>query len=409
MKIILLFGVVSLFADITYESARSISGPFLYHLGASASLVSIIGGIGEFLGYSLRLIFGYISDKVRKYWLMTICGYFLGLFSLPFMGFSNGWEFAFLLLMTERFGKALRSPSRDTLISFSAKKVGYGKGFAIHEALDQIGSVVGPFLISFVLAKYDYRSSFYALFIPATISFVFLILARSIYSREIGEPRKENKINSDDLRGKSTKRENEKMEVRAGSIIYQKDSGSKKVSFILFLIFSALTLSGVPNFQIISVSFINSGLPDEKIPLMFSLAMIADALSAIPLGILFDNLKKRQNKILFFCLMPVLSILSLFLIFYFKWNISGTLLWGIYIGMTESSMRSAVALFTEEEKRGTGFGLFHMIFGISGLISGLIFAELYGKNEMLFIPLLLQVGSLVAIVMLYLYTLLSRD
>ncbi|GBD02798.1 hypothetical protein HRbin19_00067 [bacterium HR19] len=409
MKIILLFGIVSLFADITYESARSISGPFLYHLGASAGLVSIIGGIGEFLGYALRLIFGYISDKIRKYWFMTICGYFLGLFSLPFMGFSNSWKFAFFLLMTERFGKALRSPSRDTLISFSAKDLGYGKGFAIHEALDQIGSVAGPFLISFILAKYDYRTSFYTLFIPATISFVFLILARSIYVREIGEPRREDKANSDVPKSEKTKRENHKVKVETGSISYQRSLGSKKVSFILFLIFSSLTLSGVPNFQIISVSFINSGLPDEKIPLIFSLAMIADALSAIPLGILFDKLKNRQNKIFFFSLMPVLAILSLFLIFYFKWNILGTLLWGIYIGMTESSMRSAVAFFTEEENRGLSFGLFHMIFGISGLISGVIFAELYGKSTMLFIPLLLQIGGLAVIVMLYLYTLLSRD
>jgi len=57
LRFILLLGVVSLFADMTYEAARSIAGPCLAILGAGATGVGVIADLGEIVGYGLRIVF----------------------------------------------------------------------------------------------------------------------------------------------------------------------------------------------------------------------------------------------------------------------------------------------------------------------------------------------------------------
>jgi len=357
MKIILLLGLVSLFADITYESARSISGPFLASLGAGAFLISFVGGLGEFIGYGLRIFAGYISDKLKNYWCLTILGYFVGLFSPPLLAFSPNWQFATTLILAERFGKAIRSPARDTILSLASKKLGYGKGFAIHEALDQIGSVAGPFFISFILANFGYKPSFLILFIPAILSFLLLISAERIYK-------------------KIYKDENLKEEKEANHISKIKKSKEwKKIPVILFFIFSAMTIFSALNFQLISYHMKVSGVKDHIIPQLFALAMIVDAISAIPIGLIFDKLKDRW-KLLVLCAMPISATISNILIFSKSFYI-GCLIWGFYIGMTESVMRSAVAQITPEQKRGIMFGIFHTVYGISFLVGGSVFGKIY--------------------------------
>lgn len=346
-----------MFADITYESARSISGPFLASLGAGAFLISFVGGLGEFIGYGLRIFAGYISDKLKNYWGLTILGYFLGLFSLPLLAFAQNWQFAITLILAERFGKAIRSPARDTILSLASKKLGYGKGFAIHEALDQIGSVAGPFFISFILANFGYKPSFFVLFIPAILSFLLLISAERVYKKIYKD---------EDL--KEEKESNHISEIK-------KSKEWKKIPVILFFIFSALTIFSALNFQLISYHMKVSGVKDHIIPQLFALAMIVDAISAIPIGLIFDKLKDRW-KLLVLCAMPISATISNILIFSKSFYI-GCLIWGFYIGMTESVMRSAVAQITPEQKRGIMFGIFHTLYGISFLVGGSVFGKIY--------------------------------
>ncbi|RLB09267.1 MAG: MFS transporter, partial [Deltaproteobacteria bacterium] len=135
-QFIMLMGVVSLFGDMVYEGARSVSGPYLKLLGASAAVVGIVAGLGEFLGYTIRILSGYVSDKTGLYWPMTIIGYGL-LCCIPLLGIVQFWQIAAFLIILERIGKGIRSPARDTILSHVTKKVGRGTGFGLHEALDQ--------------------------------------------------------------------------------------------------------------------------------------------------------------------------------------------------------------------------------------------------------------------------------
>ncbi len=182
IKFIVLLGCVSLLADINYEGARSIIGQYLSLLGANGAIIGFVAGLGELMGYSFRLLFGYIGDKTGRYWLLTFSGYTLTLFSVPLLAFTNQWPVAAFLIILERLGKAIRTPSRDAMLSYATKEIGRGLGFGIHRALDQTGAVVGPLLISGILYfQWSYTTCFAMLFIPAILALAVLTRARILY------------------------------------------------------------------------------------------------------------------------------------------------------------------------------------------------------------------------------------
>jgi hypothetical protein len=176
---IILMGIVSLLGDVVYEGARGVTGPYLALLGASATMVGLIGGLGEFIGYALRLFSGFIADRTKAYWLFTFIGYGL-LIAIPLLAFTNSWQVAVLLIVLERVGKAFRSPARDTILSYATKEVGRGFGFGLHEALDQIGAIIGPLIFSVILfAGGNYRTGFSVLWIPALMVIGILRIAKN--------------------------------------------------------------------------------------------------------------------------------------------------------------------------------------------------------------------------------------
>lgn len=167
---VVVFGIVSLFSDMTHEGARSITGPFLSSLGLSAGAVGIIAGLGEFVGYALRFVSGYVSDKTRRYWLVTGVGYAVNLLAVPLLALAGRWEVAALLMILERAGRAIRNPARDAMLSHATKEMGRGKGFGLHEAFDQIGATAGPLIIAAaLLLGVSPRKAFAYLLIPAVM------------------------------------------------------------------------------------------------------------------------------------------------------------------------------------------------------------------------------------------------
>ena len=168
---VILLGMVSLFSDMTYESARSIMGPYLFYLGATSAVVGFAMGFGEFIGYGLRFFSGLMADKTKGYWPLMFIGYALNLFSIPALSFVNSWQEALVLIILERTGKALRTPPRDVLLSYATSQIGRGLGFGIHEAMDQVGALLGPLTISFVFyLKKEYKEAFLILLGPAIIA-----------------------------------------------------------------------------------------------------------------------------------------------------------------------------------------------------------------------------------------------
>ena len=341
---IVLMGVVSMFGDVVYEGARSISGPYLKLLGASALAVSVIAGIGEFCGYAVRIGSGYIADKTALYWPMTIVGYCM-LGFIPLLGLADMWQSAGFFLIMERIGKGIRTPARDAILSYVTKKVGRGTGFGIHEALDQIGAIIGPLIFSFAFfLGYGYKSAFEVLWIPTFLCITALLVARG----KVPDP--------------------ERFETAS-----EKKRPPKVFWVYAFFIF--LSVLGFSNFQLISFHLRkNSIVSDVSIPMFYAIAMGIDALVAVAIGKLYD-----RKGLLCLVAIPLLSIPVSIFSFSMKKGavLAGILLWGAVMGIHETIMRAAVADITSSDKRGTAYGIFNTIYGLSFFLGSSIMGYLY--------------------------------
>jgi MFS family permease len=182
LRFVLMFGVISLFADYTYEGSRSIVGPYLAQLGASGTAVGIIAGLGELLGYALRVVSGRVAEKTGAFWPITLFGYAIQMISVPLLALAGSWQVAALLIVAERIGRATRNPPRDVMLSHAGKVIGFGWAFGLNEALDQTGAMIGPLSVAAVLAAHgQYKTAFAMLLIPALITLTLLAAARLIY------------------------------------------------------------------------------------------------------------------------------------------------------------------------------------------------------------------------------------
>jgi MFS family permease len=347
-RFLVLVGLVSLFSDLTYEGARSISGPFLGVLGAGAVTVAVVAGLGEFLGYALRLGTGYLTDRLGKYWPISFVGYTLNLFALPLLALVGSWEIAALLLLTERLGKAIRTPARDAMLSHAAAVVGRGWGFGFHEAMDQVGAVAGPLLVAGALYyREGYRSGFAILLGPALLALLVLVLCARLYPQP------------------------QQLEVTAP----QWEAGGFGRPFWLYVGAVGLIGAGYVDFPLMAYHFRKIDLmPAPWIPLVYALAMGVDALAALLLGRLLDRL---GMPVLFAA--PVLSAFFAPLAFLggLPLALAGLFLWGLGLGAQESILKAALAEMVPQARRATGYGLFHAGFGLCWFLGSALMGWLY--------------------------------
>jgi len=354
-KFIILLGLVSLFGDITYEGIRSVLGPYLAILGATAGVVGFISGFGEFLGYGLRILSGYIADKTKYYWQFTILGYGL-IFFLPLIGITDSWKIALIFVFLERIGKAIRSPARDTILSYATKKVGRGIGFGIHELLDQIGAVLGPLIFSFVLFfNLGYKNGFKIFYFPAIFILIFLFLAKKEYPRP------------------------EKIEENEKEI----PPANKKI-FLFYSFFVLFSVVGFVNYPIIAYHIKNVGVFSDKfIPLFYTFSMLIDAITAPIVGKFYD---RKGLKVLI--LIPIITtFIPFFTLTKIKFFVVfGILIWGVVMAFHEVILRAAIADLTSINKRGRSYGIFNALYGLGFFIGGVLFGVFYDRKMFFIFP-----------------------
>lgn len=366
LKFVVLIGIVSLFADMTYEGARSIAGPYLAVLGASATVVGIVAGFGELVGYGLRLVSGYISDRTGRYWTITLLGYVLNMLAVPLLALAGRWEMAAMLMIAERMGKAIRNPPRDAMLSHATKEMGRGWGFGLHEALDQIGAVLGPLIVTAVLYfKGSYQTGFAVLLVPALLALSVLLVARLLYPR----PRDLEAI-SPELETKGFPRK-----------------------YWIYLVAAALIAAGYADFPLIAYHFEKATVvSDTWIPIFYAVAMGVDALAALIFGRLFDRLG--------FSTLIVASLLSAFFapwVFLggFYLALVGMALWGMGMGAQESIMRAAIAGMVPANRRGSAYGIFNSAYGVFWFLGSALMGVLYDISipYLIFFSVLIQLAS----------------
>ena len=351
IRFIVALGLISLFADVTYEGARSVLGPFLGTLGATAFVVGFVAGFGEMVGYALRLVSGYLADKTRSYWALTIIGYILNLAAVPLLFFANTWWMAAILIVLERTGKAIRTPSRDVMLSQGTKQVGRGWGFGLHEAMDQTGAFIGPLVVAAVLAKsHDYHLAFAILAIPAGLAVVTLLTARSVYPDPIQFEKKSAALKTAGL----------------------------PPTFWIYITATGLLAAGFVNFPLMSYHFQKEALISQPtIPIFYAVANGIEAITALVFGKLFDRI--GINALIFGALM---SAASSPLVFFggFGVALTGMALWGAGMGAQQSLMRAAIANMVPLERRGTAYGIFNTAYGILWFAGSAAMGALYGVS-----------------------------
>ncbi|MER3437749.1 MAG: MFS transporter [Chloroflexota bacterium] len=350
LRFVILLGIVSLFADMAYEGARSIAGPYLDMLGASATVVGVTAGLGELLGYALRIVAGYISDRTARYWTITITGYTINMAVVPMLALVGHWQWAVLLLIAERIGKAVRTPSRDAMLSYATSQVGRGWGFGIHEALDQTGAVLGPVLVVAAMWLGDgYRTGFAVLAIPALCTLGVLIAVRFWHPHpgafEAAEPL-----------------------VTHGW----------PTAFWVYLAGSALVGAGFADFALIAYHLAHDAVVrDALIPVYYAVAMGIDAIGALVLGRLFDRF---SYPVVAAAVVLALPFAPLVFLGGPVAALIGVTLWGIGLASQESIMRAAVAELIATPRRAAAYGLFNGGYGIAWFAGSAVMGLLYDRS-----------------------------
>ena len=391
MLFIILFGIVSLFSDMTHEGASSIRGAYLSLLGASAATIGFISGLGELIGYSMRYVFGKLTDKSKQYWPMTIAGYVLDIIAVPALALvgEHGWIAACVLLVIQRMGKAIKKPAKDTIMSFAASQEGVGKSFGIQEVLDQIGAFIGPVLLYLVmLFKTEgttfeiYSTCFAVLAIPGAITLILLIVTRCKFPNpEHFEPEPKEYV---------------PFKIKKEFILY--------IAGISLFAFGFIDYSTIIMHVSRTYSHLASGLSETSalvstgsLPLLYAGAMLVDAVAALFFGMMYD-----KNGVKALVWSTVIS--APFAVFVFAFDsvpmlLIGVALWGVGMGAQESILKAAVTSMVPKASRATGYGVFECSFGAFWFLGSWLMGVLYDVS----IPAMIAVSVIAQLAAIPLY------
>jgi len=351
LRFIVCLGIVSLFADMTYEGAHSIIGPYLKDLGATALQVAVIAGFGEMLGASLRFFSGRFADRTRAYWIITFCGYAMNVVAVPMLAFAGNWQTAAILIVAERTGKALRGPARDVLLSGATGEVGHGWGFGLHTIMDQTGAVIGPLLMVAAVARsHRFGPAFLWLAIPALGTLAALLMARA--------------LNPD----------------RARLVETAQSSQALPRLFWMYVAAAGLLACGMVDFPLLAYHFQGANISTAvEIPLLYAGAMAVNGLTAPLFGKLFDRF--GLNALVFGILISLLALPLGFL-----GGPGGAILsvacWATGLGAQDACLRSGIASVVSMNKRGGAFGAFNGVYGVAWFLGSVAMGLLYSRSLM---------------------------
>lgn len=369
MIFIILFGIVSLFSDMTHEGASSIRGAYMSLLGASAGAIGFVSGLGELIGYSMRYVFGKLTDKTKRYWFMTIAGYVLDVLAVPALALvgEHGWIAACGLLIIQRMGKAIKKPAKDTIMSFAASQEGVGKSFGIQEVLDQIGAFLGPVLLYVVMlfktegSTFEiYSRCFAVLAVPGAITILLLLITKYKF------PNPEN-FEPEEKRFTPFKVKKEFIFYIAGISLF----AFGFIDYSIIIMHVSKTYTNISAQLTETSSLVNSG----TLPLLYAGAMLVDAVAALVFGLMYD---KKGVKVLAWS--TVISAPFAILVFGTKSTsalLLGIALWGVGMGAQESILKAAVTKMVPKSSRATGYGVFECSFGVFWFLGSWLLGVLY--------------------------------
>ena len=372
-------GLTSFFTDTSTKMVYSVMPLFLLSIGASKTTISLIEGIAESTASLLKAISGYWSDKIGKNKLFMIIGYGITAIVTPIYALARIPIQILFFRFFERIGKGLRTAPRDSLISGSIKKNEAGKTFGFQKAMDNSGAIVGP-LIAFVLLS-SFPLNYTNIFLLATLPAIFGVLTIVIFIKEAKAERKET---TDNISLKQL---------------------PKKFYFFLIIIF-IFTLGNSAD-ALLLVKTSETGIDKSYIPFVYMIFNTVSVLLAIPIGKMSDRIGREK--------LIILGYLTYAIVYYFFGRFNNInififlfMLYGFYSALTDGSQKAMISDIVRKDLKGTGFGIYHAVLGITLLPASLIAGLLYDKvnsNAPFYFG---SVMALIATILMKLFTILNK-
>lgn len=364
LRNVMMMGLVSFFTDLSTEMVLGVLPLFVVKdLGASRAILGAMEGSAELTSYVLRMVSGSLSDKIGKRKIFVVIGYTLSTASKPFFVLSSGWLDAFVVRLADRMGKGIRTAPRDALIADSVSESISGKAFGIHRTIDQMGAIIGPIVAFAILEVMDIRYVFLFSLIPGAIAVIILVF----YVKEISIAKIRKKFSDAKI---------------LSNIV---DIIKENKPFTALLIVSAIFSLGAFNFSFVLLKASNSGVEENLIPIVYAVINISHTAIGIPSGLLADKIGKEKVLIIGYSTLVVTTFLmvmevsknSLYPYIY-------AAVFGLYLGISETVQRAIVPKYVSSELRGTAFGLFNIVIGISYFISNVTFGFLWDSYNFSF-------------------------
>jgi len=358
LRFVVRFGTISAAGDFVYEGARSVIGPFLAHLGATAAIVGLVTGIGEATALVFRLFTGRLADRTGKPWPQTILGYGMTMVFVPLLSVSGGLSTAALLYNGERFGKAVRTPARDIMLAHASAATGRGKAFGLHEALDSAGGLLGPLLFAVVLALgATYRVGFALLAVPGIVALLILFRLRAAVPDPTEYDPGAHLSDAKQLR----------LDTHLPGL------------FWLYSAFSAVTMLGFSTWAVLAYHLtVQHVVHASVVPILYAVALAVAGVGALFFGRIYDRVGMRGLIVVspLAAAIPWLSFSTSVVAV-----VIGAVLWGAAVGVHESTMRAAVTDLVPVGRRGAGFGTYTAIYGLAWLVGAAMIGVLYSHGR----------------------------
>jgi MFS family permease len=353
---IVFIGFISLLTDVSSELIFTLMPLFLTNvLGVATVVIGLIEGIAESTASLLKLLSGWLSDKLRNRKYLSFIGYALSALSKPFMLIANAWGPILAIRFADRFGKGIRAAPRDALVGDSVDEDNRGKAYGFHKAMDTSGAALGLILAALVVfllqrdvvnLQFDtYHWMIIIGIIPAFIALFFFIF--------IKEPPKKT------------------VDVCIAEVADSAEEKALDKRFKIFMAIMFLFTLGNSSDAFIVLRAQNLGNSVLLISIMLIMFNVVYALFSMPAGILSDKLGRRK-VIIAGWIIYALVYLGLAAVNH------GWMIWllyafyGLYYGLTQGVYRALVCDLVPEERRGTAFGLYNGIVGITLLPASLI-------------------------------------
>jgi MFS family permease len=373
-------GFASFFTDMSSEMAFSILPTFLLSLpGASIAILGFIEGTAEALGYVLRSVSGIFSDKFRRRKLFVLAGYGVSNAVKPLFAIARAPLDVFVIRVTDRVGKAVRTPPRDALLSESVSDKRRGAAFGLHRALDQTGAIVGPVIATttMLIIGFTIREVFWLSLIPGAIALLILLfVVKERVSKSVGEFH-----------------------------LLASIKAVLKGNFFWLLVIVGIFSLGAFNFSFILLNAQEAGIANEFIPLVYAAVNVAHVAIAIPAGVLSDRVGKEKIMVLGYSvfLSSVMLILLLPLNGFDAFLVA--VFYGAYFGIIETVQRALVPEYVDRNLVGTAYGIYYLIVGSAFFVSNAVVGSLWEYFGASIASTYSIVTSVVAIVfmMLFLY------